>query len=626
MSKYRFKTEEEFKRDGLWTKDHPDSWTSSGSMNKYLGQDIPGEYNRFCDVNKDFRYDGWSFLNDDYVLKETAFVLPSKWCVKVDRDCQPEEVYEWRQCSWYGEGYINSSTIWTENVLDNYTEITFEQFKQHVLKESPVVKSPKEIDMKDIQEEAKKRFPIGCKFIPVDGVTTYTLIEDSCTYEISGKHIYAHDMHGCLYNKGKWATLVSSPETKKEMFYKGTYIVTLIQDGACGKINYCSKQDIDFSYLKPVIDTNGTHGNGNSYFHITDTSNTKWRYATQEEAAEYERIGEPYDVTTLQKKEESIPEYVECVSSSSGGFTVGKIYNWPNPTDDKGVKRPINNIHGSIWVFKPSTKEAYEAQYTPKELTKEDLVEGEIYIYDGSQIAIYPEGPCLGINDHHYIPNPNWMWCLSITHATEEQKALLRSYMKKDEKQEWSEGTYAVGVKGNFGVYTKSDNLVPVGKIFTIKENRKDSLAVKDHGFWIYKENLRWFATHEEALAFSNQLKASPSPTRSDTSELTPLEICKQKYRKGMRVMSADNSGMFSGEFTIEVDPDKFTITGAGVDYHYSRGWLYVGGKYAEILDTTTYVGVYDPYQIEEVKKETFIENVQSVNVELISKKKIKIF
>ena len=34
MSKYRFKTEEEFKRDGLWVKDHPNSWTSSGSMNK----------------------------------------------------------------------------------------------------------------------------------------------------------------------------------------------------------------------------------------------------------------------------------------------------------------------------------------------------------------------------------------------------------------------------------------------------------------------------------------------------------------------------------------------------------------------------------------------------------------
>jgi len=464
MSKYRFKTEEEFKKEGRWGEGAPKFWVTV--MNKYLGKDIPDSYNTICDKQEQLHYETWSFNPKDYVLKETAFVLPSKWCVKVDRDCQPEEVYKWRKMSWIDAGYIDSSTIWDNNIPHNYTEITLEQFRQYVLKLPFVVESP---------------------------------------------------------------------------------------------------------------------------------------------------------------KEESIPEYVECVRSSSGGFTVGKIYNWPNPIDDKGVKRPIGNIHGAIWGFKPSTKEAYDAQYTPKQLTKEDLVEGEIYLYDDSHISTYPVGPSVSIVELNYNPNERWMWNLSITHATEEQKALLRSYMKKDEKQEWSEGTYAVGVKGNFGVFDSS-NPISVGQIYTIKVNRETYVVVKESEYWVYKHNLNWFATYQEALDFSNQLKASPVPKESDTSELTPLEICKQKYRKGMRVMSADNSGMFSGEFTIGVDPDKFTITGAGVDYHNSKGWLYMGGKYAEILeDNACEISSHEPFIKEVVKtqpNEELIKPIYSVNIDLVVKNK----
>jgi hypothetical protein len=699
MSKYRFKTKEEFKRDGLWTKDHPDKWTTSGSMNKYLGQDIPDSYNITCDKQEKLYYETWTFRNCDYVLKEESFVLPSNWCVKVDRNCQPEEVYKWRQCCWIDAGYINNSTIWTGVVLDNYTEITLEQFKQHVLKESPVVESPKEenyvgrtikalvkspqgtgvqlgeeikilikenkdtyilertardfsnmrinipldlsdwellpespkeIDMKDIQEEAKKRFPIGCKFIPIDYITTYTLIEDDCTYKIKDKYIFAHNRHGYLYINGKWATLVSSPETTKEMFHEGDYIVTLDVDGGyynCARKNYCFKQRITNKGIYPTVDLQGSIDNGHNVMSFGKKEYLKdWRYATPEEAAEYERIGKPYDVTTLQKKEESIPEYVECIEvprgwsitkkgviykidsfdsvtgyfrlifnkgkggqrvtsekncfkpstkeayeaqntpkeestpeyvecirSDESGFTVDKIYNWPTPVDDRGKKRDIDILDGSLWVFKPSTKEAYEAQFVSKELTKEDLVEGEIYFYNNQHTIVYPSGPAF--YDGKYESNVNLMWFLPTTHATEEQKALLRSYMKKDEKQEWSEGTYAVGVKGNFGVYEGSTNPISVGRIFTVREDlRKDSISTKESSYWVYKENLRWFATYLEALDFSNQLIASPSPTESINSI------------------------------------------------------------------------VEERISIPSIKKETFIENVQSVDVEIYRKKKIRIF
>lgn len=72
MSKYRFKTKEEFIRDGLWNDKYncPDEWAWEGQMNKYLGIDVPEKFNMDCDEKKDFKHDGWHFNKVDYILKE----------------------------------------------------------------------------------------------------------------------------------------------------------------------------------------------------------------------------------------------------------------------------------------------------------------------------------------------------------------------------------------------------------------------------------------------------------------------------------------------------------------------------------------------------------------------------
>lgn len=86
VSLYRFKTEEEFKRDGLW--DHvdgvPKRWNTAGHMNHYLGKPIDRAYNMNCD-NKECieifdpsRNYTWSFRPEDYVLislRESSIVL-----------------------------------------------------------------------------------------------------------------------------------------------------------------------------------------------------------------------------------------------------------------------------------------------------------------------------------------------------------------------------------------------------------------------------------------------------------------------------------------------------------------------------------------------------------------------
>ena len=72
MSKYRFKTREEFIRDDLWYEENncPYDWAYNGEMNEYLGKDVPDEYTVYCDENETFTYDGWMFRNKDYTLKE----------------------------------------------------------------------------------------------------------------------------------------------------------------------------------------------------------------------------------------------------------------------------------------------------------------------------------------------------------------------------------------------------------------------------------------------------------------------------------------------------------------------------------------------------------------------------
>lgn len=80
-----------------------------------------------------------------------------------------------------------------------------------------------EIDMEKIQEEAKRRFPIGCKFRDPDdsGKSWRTLKSDYCTYEIRfGGMIYANSRNGCLYKNGVWATPFNEEPKPTETHYE----------------------------------------------------------------------------------------------------------------------------------------------------------------------------------------------------------------------------------------------------------------------------------------------------------------------------------------------------------------------------------------------------------------------
>lgn len=90
------------------------------------------------------------------------------------------------------------------------------------------------------------------------------------------------------------------------MFKKDDYIVPLTlkdydtREDICAKENYCFKMSRDEEYMVPQVDLEGDD-NGHSPLKFDKSKKlVDWRYATPEEAEEYERLGKPYDVTTLQ--------------------------------------------------------------------------------------------------------------------------------------------------------------------------------------------------------------------------------------------------------------------------------------------------------------------------------------
>lgn len=90
------------------------------------------------------------------------------------------------------------------------------------------------------------------------------------------------------------------------MFKKNDYIVTLkhsITNTECAKENYCFKQRMNEDYICPIIDLSGYSSNSNSLLTFDkEECLLDWRYATEREIIEYNRIGKPYDVTTISEK------------------------------------------------------------------------------------------------------------------------------------------------------------------------------------------------------------------------------------------------------------------------------------------------------------------------------------
>ena len=176
------------------------------------------------------------------------------------------------------------------------------------------------LSMKEIQEECKKRFPIGCTYISTNKQTKI-LKEDSCTYIIVGKEIWAHSGGGCLYKNEKWADLVSLPkknnievpeyieciETRENYFIKGNVYKVIDSNNLSSAILV---SNIDFSNLKA----------GTSLFCSMEISDKKYWKPSTKEAYEQQK-------SWLGASEESTTKFVMGTDPYKGTIVNKFIYD-----------------------------------------------------------------------------------------------------------------------------------------------------------------------------------------------------------------------------------------------------------------------------------------------------------
>ena len=252
-------------------------------------------------------------------------------------------------------------------------------------------------------------------------------------------------------------------------------------------------------------------------------------------------------LNVMKNQEDKIPEYVECIKPLLHS-TVGKIYK---VIDSRNCESDRLDYKYS-WQenqFKPSTKEAYEAQNT--------YLKAADYVPQVGDYVVMERAGGWG-----YSPDNNG--CLAI--ISQISNRVIEH------------------IKGSSVTFSISGEVINPNKDRAVKFS-----SVPQFG---YDKEVIFRKALPHEVPGSNvktepqqQFEASPTAAVSES----PLEICKRKYKKGMLVRSAEEYGVFSGEFVIDVDPSEFyyTINGvaSGVAYFASRGWLYLDGKFAEILE-----------------------------------------
>jgi hypothetical protein len=282
--------------------------------------------------------------------------------------------------------YLSPQSNKTFYSIENYPNNHKETTVQELLGYDPFVKDWSKASKEELLIEAGHRYPIGTKY--------------ECNYSNGNKTVkntfnifkYPEDTYitdGCggqVFCKQKWAEIISLPEIKS---IKSPYTV--------GKIYRVDKSDND-TYLickfEKMYDPERMEGyyianmNNKSSFEFThDTpfigKGRKVSDASKEECKWLEACIKADKFIDKSKVKEVIPEYVECVEKLLN-TEIGRIYKV------SGSICFCENNREYFWKtreFKPSTKEAYDAQDQPKQSLK--IFPSEGYCEKNPQIIEY---------------------------------------------------------------------------------------------------------------------------------------------------------------------------------------------------------------------------------------------
>ena len=260
-------------------------------------------------------------LGYDPFVKE--FVLPEKWCIK----CTPESkesLNKWTGFSWtYTYIYFDGKRkAWSKDFYDKCVEITFEQFKKYVLKES--IDTSKEVIPEYVEciidTWSDNDSNLG-KIFKVDGIEKDSAYVNGC----------------CVYGSNSWQRNFK-PSTKEafdaqnkpksiEKWSVGSYVVFYKESsyympiGTIDKITECINSS-EFTYCEnygPLSIDRETRGE------------IKW-FATKSEAEEFaKKLVESVKHNNGILDAVEVKQAVHCTTQEEWDFVTEKLgYKWAN--------------------------------------------------------------------------------------------------------------------------------------------------------------------------------------------------------------------------------------------------------------------------------------------------------
>lgn len=236
-------------------KQYGKHWVYIHQMNQYLGKTVtiksinyPNNDNSYYEIEEDNDKYRWtdemfqelmeeknnSLTKKDLIKGEIYFYSDPRWdndyielydgdkysCIRISKKNSSDWVFYYSYSHYfyyYGKiAFIRKSTSeekqWLLACIKAGKGVSKEEISKKEYKSIPG-----EPNKEELLEEAKRRYPIGCRVISVFDNEVYDLKEDSLVYEENTNSVRRNIY---LFYKGKWAKIISKPEIKEPLINK----------------------------------------------------------------------------------------------------------------------------------------------------------------------------------------------------------------------------------------------------------------------------------------------------------------------------------------------------------------------------------------------------------------------
>lgn len=409
-------------------------------------------------LTPDNSYKGFIHENS-FELVEAAFKLPNKVrvkdCVKVSKwasetfDCDIEVRENSYLCITVDLLPGKNSYIFLvdSGTYSEYTELTFDEFKKYVIKRK-ALKAPLKVDTS---------LKVGDYVVALE-----TSSED---YYTKGNlyRIYKDKVEGQVFyirndgSEGGTGNPVFRKATEKEV-KKHLEVKPLIPSEASSlpeKWFIRFKNDEQFRIIKPYFVSKASYYNT----YVNNDPNRVWTSSLEYYASIEEALRGGFTEITLEQFKKYVLKESSVAVKKDYAFKKDTWYKYDHINDLYYLRNIIDSIdrlsydeyilvrtgkHEKSSGSYPISNEYLTTEEVPMSvidkfisvksktmLSKEELIDGEIYLYDNTHITMYPRGSMVSTISKTFSPKSNWEWTLNIKEATAKQKKWLKTCMQQ---------------------------------------------------------------------------------------------------------------------------------------------------------------------------------------------------